>query len=97
MACLTYFFFSIEHKGVVGRTAKVGIWVLMITFGAGFAYTVMGRITLLTQRIEFLFGDWLRLINGPAVPRLTVRWVRNMHEARLPPTALTFAPASLRY
>lgn len=62
MACLTYFFFSIEHKGVVGRTAKVGIWVLMITFGAGFAYTVMGRITLLTQRIEFLFGDWLRLL-----------------------------------
>jgi hypothetical protein len=62
MACLTYFFFSIEHKGLVGRTARIGIWVLMITFGAGFAYTVMGRITLLTQRIEFLFGDWLRLI-----------------------------------
>lgn len=61
LACLTYFFFSIEHKGVVGQTARVGIWVLMITFGAGFAYTVMGRITLLTQRIEFLFGDWLRL------------------------------------
>ncbi len=61
LACLTYFFFSIEHKGVVGQTARVGIWVLMITFGAGFAYTVMGRITLLTQRIEFLFGDWLRI------------------------------------
>jgi hypothetical protein len=62
-ACLTYFFFSIEHRGVVGRTAKVGIWVLMVTFGAGFAYTVMGRITLLTQRIEFLLADWLRLID----------------------------------
>lgn len=62
MACLTYFFFSIEHRGFVGRTARVGIWLLMITFGAGFAYTVMGRITLLTQRIEFLFQDWLRII-----------------------------------
>jgi hypothetical protein len=62
-ACLTYFFFSIEHRGLVGRTARVGIWVLMITFGAGFAYTVMGRITLLTQRIEFLLADWLRLID----------------------------------
>ncbi len=62
LTCLTYFFFSIEHKGFVGRTARVGIWVLMITFGAGFAYTVMGRITLLTQRIQFLFGDWLWLI-----------------------------------
>jgi hypothetical protein len=59
LACLTYFFFSIEHKGFVGRTARVGIWVLMITFGAGFAYTVMGRITLLTRRVEFLFHDWL--------------------------------------
>jgi hypothetical protein len=64
LACLTYFFFSIEHKGVVGKTARVGIYVLMITFGAGFAYTVMGRITLLTQRIEFLVNDWLWLIGG---------------------------------
>jgi len=64
VACLTYFFFSIEHKGFVGRTAKIGIYVLMITFGAGFAYTVMGRITLLTQRIEFLVKDWLWLIGG---------------------------------
>jgi hypothetical protein len=64
MACLTYFFFSIEHKGVVGKTARTGIWVLMITFGAGFAYTVMGRFTLLTRRVEFLFDDWLRILGG---------------------------------
>jgi len=70
LACLTYFFFSIEHKGVVGKTARVGIWVLMITFGAGFAYTVMGRITLLTQRIEFLFDDWLRLTDWIGVIQL---------------------------
>jgi hypothetical protein len=52
-----------EHKGVVGKTAKVGIWVLMITFGAGFGYTVMGRIALLAIRLEFLFDDWLWLID----------------------------------
>lgn len=62
LACLTYFFFSIEHRGAVGKTAKVGIWVLMITFGASFAYTVMGRITLLSRRIEFIFDDWLWII-----------------------------------
>ena len=56
---IVYFFFSFEHKGIVGRTAKVGIWVLMITFGAGFGYTVMGRIALLAIRLEFLFDDWL--------------------------------------
>jgi hypothetical protein len=63
LACLVYFFFSFEHKGIVGKTAKLGIWFLMITFGAGFGYTVMGRIALLAIRIEFLLDDWLWLID----------------------------------
>lgn len=62
LSCLTYFFFSVPHRGFIGRTARIGVWVLMITFGASFAFTVMGRITLLTRRLEFLFIDWLRLI-----------------------------------
>jgi hypothetical protein len=62
LSAMIYFFFSIEHKGFVGRTARVGIWFLMITFGASFGYTVMGRIALLAQRLEFLFGDWLHFI-----------------------------------
>jgi len=62
LSAMTYFFFSVEHKGFVGKTAKVGIWFLMITFGASFGYTVMGRIALLAQRLEFLFGDWLHFI-----------------------------------
>lgn len=63
LCCLVYFFFSFEHTGFVGKTAKVGIWVLMITFGASFGYTVMGRIALLAIRIEFLLDDWLWLID----------------------------------
>ena len=63
LVCLVYFFFSVEHKGAVGRISKIGIWVLMITFGAGFGYTVMGRIALLAIRLEFLFDDWLWLID----------------------------------
>ncbi len=63
LACLVYFFFSIEHKGVVDKVARVGIWVLMITFGAAFGFTVMGRIALLAIRFEFLFDDWLWLID----------------------------------
>lgn len=62
LTVLTYFFFSVEHKGVVGKTARVGIWFLMITFGASFGLTVMGRITLLSQRFEFLFKDWLGIL-----------------------------------
>ncbi|MGD8396829.1 MAG: hypothetical protein PVF43_15275, partial [Candidatus Eiseniibacteriota bacterium] len=63
LASLVYFFFSIEHRGLVGKTARYGIWVLMITFGAAFGYTVMGRIALLAIRLEFLFDDWLWLID----------------------------------
>lgn len=63
LTCIVYFFFSVEHKGVVGRIARFGVWVLMITFGAAFGYTVMGRFALLAIRIEFLLGDWLWLID----------------------------------
>ena len=61
IAGLVYFFFSKEHKGLFGRISKVGVWVLMVTFGAGFGYTVMGRIALLVGRLEFLLYDWLAL------------------------------------
>lgn len=58
---LAYFFFSKEHKGLFGGTAKLGIWFLMIGFGATFGYTVMGRLSLLIGRIEFL-RDWIGMI-----------------------------------
>lgn len=63
LASLTYFFFSVEQTGVVGKVSQLGIWVLMVTFGAAFGYTVMGRIALLAIRFEFLFDDWLWLID----------------------------------
>ncbi len=59
---LIYFFFSKEHTGLFGKASRVGIWVLMVAFGASFGYTVMGRISLLVGRITFLFHDWLGLI-----------------------------------
>lgn len=59
---LIYFFFSKEHKGAFGATARVGIWGLMITFGAMFGYTVMSRMSLLIGRVDFIFRDWLGLI-----------------------------------
>jgi len=59
---IIYFYFSKEHKGVFGGAAKVGIYFLMITFGASFGYTVMSRMSLLIGRIDFLFGTWLGLV-----------------------------------
>ena len=56
---LIYFFFSVEHSGAVGKASKVGIWFLMISFGASFGYTIMARLSLLIGRVTFLFRDWL--------------------------------------
>ena len=55
---LTYFFFSVEHRGPVKWISKVGIAFLMIGFGSAFGNTVMGRVALLIQRVDFLFNDW---------------------------------------
>jgi hypothetical protein len=58
LSVLVYFFFSLEHKGVIGNVSRVGIWFLMIGFGAAFGYTVMGRVSLLIGRMNFLISEW---------------------------------------
>ena len=59
ISTLIYFYFSHEHVGVLGVTAKLGIWFIMISFGAHFGYTVMGRVSLLIGRAQFLIEDWI--------------------------------------
>jgi hypothetical protein len=56
---LLFFFFSREHKGALGVASKIGIYFLMVGFGAGYGYTVMSRISLLIGRFQFLLHDWL--------------------------------------
>lgn len=55
---LSYFYFSHEHKRLLGVTSRIGIWFLMVAFGAGFGNTVMARISLLIGRVQFLLYDW---------------------------------------
>jgi hypothetical protein len=62
VSVLIYFFFSLEHKGVIGGVSKIGVWFLMIAFGASFGFTVMARMSLLIGRIQFLIRDWLGII-----------------------------------
>jgi hypothetical protein len=59
VSTLIYFYFSKEHTGVLGVTARVGIWFIMVSFGAHFGYTVMARISLLIGRVYFLANEWL--------------------------------------
>ena len=48
---LLYFYFSREQTGAFGKVTKIGIYFLMISFGASFGFAVMGRISLLIGRL----------------------------------------------
>jgi len=62
LACLVFFLFSVEHKGGVGRLAYFGRLCIMAGFGASFGYTVMGRVSLLIGRVQFLTRDFVHAI-----------------------------------
>jgi len=60
---LIYFFFSMEHKGLIfGVGSRIGIYILMISFGAAFGYTVMSRVSLLIGRIMFFKNEWWQAV-----------------------------------
>jgi hypothetical protein len=57
---IIYFFFSKKHTGALGVASKVGIAFLMMSFGASFGYTVMGRISLAIGRFQDLLAfPWM--------------------------------------
>jgi len=62
LCTLSYFYFSKEHRGILGTASRIGIIFVMIGFGAAFGYTVMARISLLIGRLQFLLGPWLGII-----------------------------------
>jgi hypothetical protein len=53
LSSLVYFFFSKAHTGTTGRIATLGIWFLMMSFGASYGATVMTRISLFIERANF--------------------------------------------
>jgi hypothetical protein len=54
VSVLFYFFFSVEHTGPGMVTARMGVYFVMIAFGAAFGYTVMSRMSLLIGRFSDL-------------------------------------------
>ena len=77
LASLLYFYFSLAHKGVVGKVSRFGVWVLMIGFGASFGYTVQGRIALAIGRAQDVMGTKMDAheaaqIHGPWVALISV-------------------------
>ena len=59
LTSLLFFFYSREHKGSLAVMARTGVMFLMVSFGAGYGYTVMSRLSLLIGRFQFLLQDWL--------------------------------------
>jgi hypothetical protein len=55
-ACLLHFYFSAKHNKPMRVISRVGILTLMLSFGASFGFTVMGRISLAIGRAETLLG-----------------------------------------
>jgi hypothetical protein len=66
IASLAYFFFSREHRGALGGVAKLGIWFLMLSFGASYGFTVMARYSLMIGRLDVLIREWPQVAPGVA-------------------------------
>ncbi|MCX7698236.1 MAG: hypothetical protein N2114_02065 [Candidatus Goldbacteria bacterium] len=54
ISVLFYFFFSVEHTKPIKKVSNIGIYFLMIYFGASFGNTVMARFSLLYGRFDIL-------------------------------------------
>lgn len=56
------FLFTVRKEGMPGRVSSIGRAVMMVAFGSAFGNTVMSRVSLFLGRMQFLLGDWLRII-----------------------------------
>lgn len=62
---LIYFYFSVEHRGwFVGGASRIGMYVLMISFGASFGYAVMARVSLLIGQLLFFWNVFWPVTTG---------------------------------
>lgn len=68
ITALSYFFFTFRRTrgGVAEKSALAGRWMMMGCFGAFFGATIMARMALLVERLEFLINDWFSLFTFPA-------------------------------
>ena len=54
LAALIHFMFTFKRGAGLNAVSRVGIVTLMLTFGAMFGFTVLGRIALLIERVDNL-------------------------------------------
>lgn len=60
---MTYFIFTVKvDQGALKYPSQAGKFALLVAFGAYFAYNVMSYSSLVMGRLQFLFGDVLKLL-----------------------------------
>lgn len=57
VATLLHFYFSAAHNRPLRVVSRFGVLILMLSFGASFGFTVMGRISLAIGRARELMGS----------------------------------------
>lgn len=95
LASLVYFYFSVEHTGVVGKVSRFGVWILMLGFGAAFGATVQGRLSLAVGRAldvlgrdkhpqvaEQIHGGWVALVSIALIVAGIVAWESKQRRAK---------------
>ncbi len=61
LSTMAYFFFTFKHRidGPVETISSIGRFLMMGCFGAFFGSTIMARMALLVERLNFLFDHWI--------------------------------------
>jgi hypothetical protein len=62
LCTISYFIFTVEPKGPLKQVSQIGRYAMMVAFGSAFSNTVMGRLSLLIGRLQFLLEDWLHIM-----------------------------------
>lgn len=60
LSAMSYFFFTTRRRAgsLAEKFSTSGRWLLMGCFGAYFGSTIMARMALLVERVDFLFNKW---------------------------------------
>ncbi|QOR33750.1 hypothetical protein IMX26_09570 [Clostridium sp. 'deep sea'] len=63
LSVLMFFYFTRKNTNkLFNVSSKIGRYIMMIAFGALFGNAVMGRMSLMIGRVQFLLGEWLGLL-----------------------------------
>lgn len=85
LSALLYFYFSVAHDGAIGRASRVGVWFVMIGFGATFGWTVQGRIAVAIARVQDIrsrsHGEVAALVSAAVIAVGIWLWERNRTSA----------------